>query len=70
MPRIKGPLLAPKIRGQVGTLQTVNLQTPQNITIIQQMQTKTRDPVPVFTFVPELFVNAGNDFPRQFLDIL
>ena len=33
------------------------------------MQTKTRDPVPVFTFVPELFVNAENDFPRQFLDI-
>ena len=46
------------------------LQTAQNIAIIQQTQTKTRDPVPIFTFVPELFVNAGNDFPRQFLDIL
>ena len=41
MPSINGPLLAQKIRGQVGT--RILLQTAQNIAIFQQTQNKTRD---------------------------
>ena len=41
MPSINGPLLAQKIRDQVGT--RILLQTAQNIAIFQQTQNKTRD---------------------------